>query len=72
MARMLNNDLVPRASYPWDEWCNGRPWSLVPGRDFSVSVATLRAIAQKAASRRGLRMVTEMKEGRLRIQAVAS
>jgi hypothetical protein len=58
MATILNEDPIwhtsRRSKYNWDEWLDGRTWSLKKDEDFAVSVTSLRTAAANAARVRGL------------------
>jgi hypothetical protein len=45
--------------YPWDEWLDGHPWKLRRGEDFDTSIASMRAIASKAARSEGMTLRTQ-------------
>ena len=48
--------------YPWDDWLNGKPWRLIPGKDFRVKDASFQTNAGMVAKRRG---------GHIRSQTIA-
>ena len=63
MAELL--DALPAAArrtrYPWDEWTDGRPRRLLPGRDFFTTVRGMRSTVQTRAKAldMAVAMVTE-------------
>jgi hypothetical protein len=39
----------PRTRYPWEDWTDGRPRRLLPGRDFYTTVRGMRSTVQTRA-----------------------
>ena len=58
MAKEL--DVFPggptRGKYPWEDWLNGNPWELEPGEDFDIDLASMRAVASRAAKHAGKKL----------------
>jgi len=48
------------AAYPWDRWLDGKPWKLIQGEDFSVSLRSMDNNIRKAAERKGLQVRVRM------------
>lgn len=44
-------------AYPWEQWLDGREWTLAKGRDFWGDTHVMLNRVRRAASRRGLRVV---------------
>lgn len=47
-----------RGGHPWDDWLDGSPWRLKRGEDFAASVKNFQAHASRAATARGLSIMT--------------
>lgn len=65
MAELLDETLEPRrggrrSKYPWDEWLDGRTWLLKHGADFTVSTETMRVMLYQNATKRGVKVTTEL------------
>lgn len=62
MAEELSDFEFPRPGrpyrYEWKAWTNGKPWKLVAGKDFQVSVETMRTNARSHAAGLGLKVRT--------------
>lgn len=71
MARVLADTTtsVFDKKYPWTTWLDGQAWELTPGEDFLLSVFNMRAMAYGAATRKGLKVRTADRNGKLIIQA---
>ena len=61
---------IPYDEYPWDEWLNGKVWTLVRDLDFTVEVTAMRAYAYRAARSRGIKVKTVRTPGKLHIKAI--
>lgn len=63
MAERLNDELPTpgrRRRYPWDEWLDGSTWLLEHGEDFTVAAETMRVMVYQNATKRGLKVTTEL------------
>lgn len=45
-----------RGRYPWEEWLDGSVWQLRKDEDYSISTASMRAAASRAAKAAGKRL----------------
>jgi hypothetical protein len=61
MAEIVDDDLLRKFTYPWDEWSDGRTWQITRGEDFEVSAMAMRAQITGAATRRGMRAIIRKK-----------
>ena len=72
MASPSNTPIPSTRRYPWDEWLDGRTWTLEAGVDFDAGKHDqMAAMVHQAARRRGLKSVTRFDNttGMLRIKA---
>lgn len=53
------------AAYPWDEWLDGRTWTVTRGADYDVSEQSFRTALTAAALRRGGTVKAALAEGRV-------
>lgn len=60
---------VDQVRYPWDDWLDGSPWELHQGEDFAIPVHNMRATCVGAATRRGMKVRTSLRDKVLVIQA---
>jgi hypothetical protein len=61
MATELEGDMRPSdRTYPWNDWFNGRQWDLRRGEDFKMPVDSFRAYAYRMATKRGLKLSTQI------------
>lgn len=55
MAEQLKNFEFPSRGRPykyrWEAWTNGKPWKLVAGDDFTVSIKTMQSNARTYAQK---------------------
>lgn len=51
-----------RDRYPWDEWLDGSAWLLRRGDDYTITTASMRAAASRAATERNKRVRTSAQE----------
>ena len=62
MAEQLKTFTFPgrgrRFKYQWEPWTNGKPWKLVVGEDFTVSVKTMQSNARTYAQKHDLKVST--------------
>ena len=49
-----------RGRYDWSTWLNGDVWELESGDDFEVDIASMRAIASRAAKQAGKKLRTRV------------
>lgn len=75
MAHVVEDDgnwepKIRMNNYPWDEWLDGRLWSLTR-RDYGNNLPLFRGNIYYQASQRGLKVLTRTgKDGDLMIKAV--
>jgi hypothetical protein len=58
------------ASYPWDEWLDGRVWRLTRGEDFHSKPRYFGNMAQVSGARRGVKVETRVDGDVLYIRAL--
>jgi hypothetical protein len=74
MARIIDDSALTgparrKASYPWDEWFDGRTRELVRGEDFTISTSAFARSAYAAAVLRGKRARISVLEDRILLRA---
>lgn len=76
MAEPLATAVTPYRTpcrYPWTEWFDGRPWRLLPGEDFTCSLAGIKSTIHAAARARKLDVITRMTgDGGIEFQVIGT
>ena len=74
MAKVVDGilEITPRATYPWDQWFDGRTWELTPGEDFNCQLQYMRGAVYTAARRLGKKIKTRSIGGKFYIRAEPS